>query len=128
MNIIDATKIIEGGVLLIPQSYKIVEKDETEVLLKVLDECKTIYNAWSVMSFPLQQDIIDEANMIQMLNAQILKKLHRLYRFYHRHYGLMFDDGDWGEDNSEFSESYRLQKSTQDNIELICEHIRSWEE
>ena len=113
---------------MIPQSYKIVEKEETKVLIRVLEECKTIYNAWSVMSFPLQQDIIDKANMIQMLNAQILKKLRRLYRFYHRHYGLVFDDGNWGKDNSEFSESYRLQKSTEDNIELICEHIRSWEE
>lgn len=124
MDIIEATKIIEEGVLLIPQSYKIVEKDETKPLIKVLDECNQIWNAWNVMSFPTQADIIDKALMIKMLNAQIIKKLVKLYRYYSRHFNIYFDGAGINEENSECT----LAKATEDNISLICETVRSWEE
>ena len=123
MTHIEATKIIEEGVLLIPQSYKIVEKDETKLLIKVLDECRQIWNAWKVMSFAYESSI-DKAMMIQMLNAQIIKKLVRLYRYYSRNFGIRFDGTGINEEDSENT----LAKATEDNISLICETVRSWEE
>ena len=128
MDIIEATKIIESGVIFISQDYKIVEKESTKLLINVLDECRAIHSAWLVMSFPLQEDIIEKATMIQMLNKQIQKKLEKLYWFYSRHYDIKFDDGDWGDENSEFSETWRRNKSIENNISLICETVESWSE
>lgn len=112
---LESSKILQEGVILIPQSYKIVEKEETSVLIKTLDECRTIYKAYSVMSIPSVNDWEENTTMIQMMNLQIFKKLERMYRYYHRHYGLLFD-------------SDRTQKAIEDNIADICEYVRSWEE
>ena len=127
MDIIEATKYTYNGVLMVSSSYKIVEKEETKVLIKILEECKTIRDAYEVMSFPLQEDIVDEGTIVRIMNQQIDKKLKRLYRYYSRHHHIKFDDGNWGKDNSEFSAEYRRKKSTENNIALICETIRSWE-
>ena len=84
MDIIEATQIIENGLIDVHSSYKIVEKDETKMLIRIMGECKKIYDAYDVMSFPLQEDIIEQAEMIQMLNHQIGKKLNvgfRLFRY-----------------------------------------------
>lgn len=129
MNIIEATKIVDCGILTTETSYKIVEKEETKVLIKILGECKTIRDAFRVMSFPSADDIIDKATMIQIMNEQILKKVKRMYRYYSRHYDIHFDDENFGEDLiSEFGFEGLRQKNLLNNIAKICEAVRSWEE
>lgn len=129
MNIIEATKIIDCGLLTTNNGYKIVEKEETKVLIKTLKQCKTIRDAFGVMSYPSQDDIIDEAIMIKMMNEQIMKKIKRMYRYYSRHYDIHFDDEDFGEDLiSEFGFEGLRQKNLLNNIAKICEKIRSWED
>ena len=129
MDIIEATKIINCGILNTHTGYKIVEKEETKVLIKTLNQCETIRDAFGVMSYPSQDDIIDEAIMIKMMNEQIMKKIKRMYRYYSRHYKIYFDDENFGEDLiSEFGFEGLRQKNILNNISKICEEVRSWEE
>jgi hypothetical protein len=128
MDIIRASKIVDNGLLSVNTGYKIVSKKETKVLLKILFECKSITNAFNVMSFTGQDELIDEAIMIEMLNSQILKKLKKLYRYYSRYYGIRFDGEDFGEDLiDEFGFDGLRQKNILNNIAKICEEVRSWE-
>ena len=129
MNIVEANKIIDCGLLSTTTGYKIVEKKETKVLIKTLGQCKTIRDAFNVMSYPSQDDIIDEAIMIKMMNEQIMKKIKRMYRYYSRHHNIQFEDENFGEDLiSEFGFEGLRQKNLLNNIAKICETVRSWEE
>lgn len=128
MDIIRASKIIDGGILSVNTGYKIVSKKETKLLLKILFECKTITNAFNIMSFTGQDEIIDKAIMIEMLNKQILKKFKKLCRYYSRHYGIKFDGEDFGDDLiDEFGFDGLRQKNILNHIAKICEAVRSWE-
>lgn len=111
---------MNNTILMVSTSYKVVEKKETKVLIKILRECKAIRDAFGVMSFYYQDDDTDESMMISLMNKQIDQKLNKLYTYYSRHYNIKFD--------VEYDEEYTKTKATEDNIALICETVRSWEE
>lgn len=110
-------------------SYKIIEKEETKVLLRFLNEIHLLQQALRVMTFTKNGHLEDdEEDAIEIFDRQIQNKLIRMYRYYSRKYGIKFDDYDWGADNIEFPLEYRINKTITDNISKICEATRSWEE
>ena len=110
-------------------SYKIVEKEETKVLLRFLNEIHLLQQALQVMTFTKLGHLEDdEEDAIELFDRQIQNKLIRMYRYYSRKYGIKFDDYDWGKDNNEFSLEYRVNKTIDNNISKICEATRCWEE
>lgn len=97
-------------VKLIIQNYKIVDKKETRVLKRCLDECRNIYKAWNVLSEKGQE------KTESVLDDEINMKLEKCFRFYNKKYGVEIEYG-YGEMND-----------IDINISNICEKIRSWEE
>lgn len=97
-------------VLLVSSDYKIVPKPETRVLIRTLEECKSIYNGWTVLSEDAQNELEN------YLNIEIIKKLDKCFKFYNRMYNIEIENG------------YGLMKNIEINISNICEGIISWED
>ena len=68
VDFVEANKVINNGVLLINNPYNVVEKEETKPLIRTLKECRAIYDAYSVMSFPSSAGIVEDAIMVQTMN------------------------------------------------------------
>ena len=105
-------------------NYKIVEKPSTRPLLRFLGEIKLIMDGFETMHF---SNYWDKCEVREIVNSQIAHKLGRIYRFYSRHHNVSIESFDWGEDNQEFSRVYRVNKTIENNLDEICESIRSWE-
>ena len=96
-------------VRLIPQPYKIVNKESTRVLRKTIEECRLIYNCWSILSPTLQ------FKLNKQFNDEIHHKLNKCYKFYQKNYNVTIENG------------YGLANDIEINISNICETIKSWE-
>ena len=106
--------------------YNVVEKEETRVLLRFLNEIQILSKAIGTMSFLFDDTEKDKELAIGIFNRQVLHKLEKVYRYYAKYFDIVFDDSDWGEENAEFSEGYRINKTIENNLSLICETVESW--
>lgn len=96
-------------VVLVVQDYEIVDKKETRILKKTIDECKLIYQCWSVLSVERQKETE------KLFNNEIMKKLGKCYEYYEKKYNVKIEKG------------YGQMKDIEINLSNICEKIKSWE-
>ena len=100
----------KNDVILVIQDYKIVEKESTFVLKRIIDECKQIFWTWTILSESAQKQTAE------LFNEEILKKLNKLYYYYQEIYHVEIEEG------------YGVEKDIEINLSNICEKIKGWEE
>lgn len=88
--------------------YKIVDKESTFVLKKVLEHIYLIQDAYGAMD--LRREEVSE-----FMEYQVRRKLDKCFRWYKNNYGVELVDV---EDDRDYEH----------NIAQICEAIRSWED